>query len=176
MVEQQEQGSGMIDPEQVKSVVVPEPAAVDSAAAPTPTKRHKTAAELGPKEYCWGTGRRKASVARVRVRPGSGNILVNNRGVDDYFAVAQNRNAARAPLTVTDNLANYDVWVNVKGGGTTGQAGAVLLGLARALAVADPQTYGALRDHGFLTRDPRMVERKKYGQRKARRSFQFSKR
>lgn len=177
MSQQETQGSPLIDPEQVKSVVSAEAATTDSTSAPlTQTKKKKTAAELGPKEYCWGTGRRKSSVARVRIRPGSGNIVVNTHSVEEYFHHEQDRNAVRSPLKITDNVKSYDVWVNLKGGGTTGQAGAMMLGLARALIVADPGTYGILRDHRLLTRDPRMVERKKYGQKKARKSFQFSKR
>ncbi|MCK5114762.1 MAG: 30S ribosomal protein S9 [Phycisphaerae bacterium] len=141
-----------------------------------PVKRKPTAAELGPKEFCWGTGRRKSSVARVRIRPGSGKFLINKREFDNYFPGLRDQNDIQRPLSATDSLGKYDIWVNVIGGGTTGQAGAVLLGLARALIVADPSSFQNLRDGGFLTRDSRAVERKKYGKRGARRSFQFSKR
>ncbi len=126
--------------------------------------------------YIWGTGRRKRSVARVRIRPGKGAILVNKKKVDDYFARRQDREAVAAPLKATDKAGAFDVFVNVKGGGTTGQAGATMLGIARALRNYDDGLLKTLRDGGYLTRDSRMVERKKPGQRGARRKFQFSKR
>ncbi len=126
--------------------------------------------------YIWGTGRRKRSVARVRIRPGKGEILVNKKKVDDYFARRQDREAVAAPLKATDKAGAFDVFVNVKGGGTTGQAGATMLGIARALRNYDDGLLKTLRDGGYLTRDGRMVERKKPGQRGARRKFQFSKR
>lgn len=126
--------------------------------------------------FVWGTGRRKASVARVRIRPGDGKFLINKREVDKFFSLDKDRASARKPLNVTDTLTSVDVFVNVGGGGTTGQAGAVLLGLARALAKANPTCEPKLREHKLLHRDPRRVERKKYGQRGARRRFQFSKR
>ncbi len=142
------------------------------------SKRRKqpTADQLGPKQYCWGTGRRKKSIARVRLRPGSGKILINNREVDDYFPRPQDQHDLRAPLAATSNLKSYDVFVKLHGGGITGQAGAAMLGIARALIAADPDTFPVLRDKGYLTRDSRQVERKKYGKKKARKSFQFSKR
>lgn len=123
-----------------------------------------------------GTGRRKTAVARVRVRPGSGQITVNNRTVDEYFPIERDRKMILAPLVATDTLNSMDVWVRVKGGGPTGQTGAVVLGIARALQAGNPELHHQLSDGGFLTRDGRMVERKKYGYKKARRSFQFSKR
>lgn len=126
--------------------------------------------------YWWGTGRRKTSVARVRIRPGSGKMLVNKRDIDDYFRREQDRKAVVAPLKVVQGERSFDVFINVKGGGITGQAGAALLGVARALRSYDENYIGALRDNGLLTRDPRMVERKKPGQAGARRRFQFSKR
>ncbi len=126
--------------------------------------------------FWWGTGRRKSSVARVRIRDGKGKIVINGRGVDDYFSQERDRKAVRAPLQDTGNLDKIDVFVKVAGGGFTGQAGAVMLGIARALRKKDPSTEQVLRDAGYLTRDPRMKERKKYGKRGARRSFQFSKR
>ncbi len=142
--------------------------------APAPSR---TAAPLpAGKHYIWGTGRRKKSVARVRIRPGSGNILINKREVDAYFASAADRSAVAAPLEAVSMTKAWDIWVNVGGGGTTGQAGAVELGLARALAKAMPELEHDLRDKGLMTRDSRMKERKKYGQRGARRRFQFSKR
>ena len=126
--------------------------------------------------YWWGTGRRKASVARVRIRPGSGVYLINKREVDDYFNEPQHRMDAHAPLMATNTEQALDVFVRVHGGGPTGQAGAVRLGLARALKVYDATLDKPLRDDGLLTVDARRVERKKYGQPGARRRFQFSKR
>jgi small subunit ribosomal protein S9 len=132
-------------------------------------------AEAG-KQFIWATGRRKTSVARVRMAEGTGKILVNGRAFENYFPVEQQRNDAGAPLVASNAREKWDVWVNVMGGGPTGQSGAVSLGLARALRKAEPTLDELLRGGGFLTRDSRMVERKKYGQRKARRRFQFSKR
>ncbi len=126
--------------------------------------------------YIWGTGRRKSAVARVRIRPGSGKFLINKHSVEEYFTRERDRQAALAPLATAKLVSNYDVWVNVHGGGTTGQADAVMLGLARALIKAAPEVGGALREKGLLTRDARITERKKYGQKGARKRFQFSKR
>lgn len=126
--------------------------------------------------YYWGTGRRKTAVARVRIRPGEGNFLVNNREISHYFTEIRDQLNVTAPLKETKTEGQLDVFVNVCGGGYTGQAGAVLLGLSRALKTYDPTLESILRDRDFLTRDPREVERKKYGQRGARRRFQFSKR
>jgi small subunit ribosomal protein S9 len=126
--------------------------------------------------YWWGTGRRKSSVARVRIKPGSGKLVVNKKQLDDYFKREQDRNAVIAPLQAVKAEKLFDVFINVKGGGTTGQSGASLLGIARALKNYDDSYVQALRDSGHLTRDPRMVERKKPGQAGARRRFQFSKR
>ncbi|WP_422930960.1 30S ribosomal protein S9 [Singulisphaera sp. PoT] len=126
--------------------------------------------------FIWGTGRRKTAVARVRIREGTGAFLVNDLPVDDYFPLEVQRTDVRAPLTSTEMGGRYDVFVNVRGSGKHSQSGAVMLGLARALKEHRPDLEAALRDHGFLTRDARMVERKKYGHKKARRSFQFSKR
>lgn len=127
-------------------------------------------------DYIWGTGRRKTAVARVRIRRGNGTFLINNRTVEEYFPTVALQNAVQEPLRITKTVKKYDIFVNVKGGGVSGQAGAVIHGLARALAKADESLTPELRAYGFLTRDPRMVERKKYGRRGARRSFQFSKR
>ncbi|MBI1345788.1 30S ribosomal protein S9 [bacterium] len=124
----------------------------------------------------WGTGRRKTSVARVRIQAGSGKFLVNDRPMDAYFCVERDRENILLPLRITEKLGQVDIHVNVIGGGTTGQAGAIVLGIARALEALNPSLHPALAEHGFLTRDSRMVERKKYGYKKARRSFQFSKR
>ncbi|MBK8977966.1 MAG: 30S ribosomal protein S9 [Planctomycetes bacterium] len=131
---------------------------------------------LATDPYVWGTGRRKTSVARVRLKAGSGRFLVNDRPVDEFFTTPDTQKTVRQPLTVTESLGSYDVWVNVVGGGITGQSGAVSLGLARALKIDNPNLEPLLREHGLLTRDSRMIERKKYGLRKARRATQFSKR
>jgi len=125
----------------------------------------------------WGTGRRKKAVARVRLIPaGDGTITVNDKTLDEYFGLDTLKYIVRQPLTLTDTAAKYDVIVNVVGGGFTGQAGAVRHGIARALLEAEPETRAALKKAGFLTRDSRMKERKKYGLKKARRAPQFSKR
>jgi len=126
--------------------------------------------------YVWGTGRRKTSIARVRVKPGDGKYTVNGREVDHYFTEPQHRDSCYKPLNATGTKGKLDVIVTVHGGGITGQAHAILLGVARALKGYDPSLEGKLRDEGYLTRDPRKVERKKYGQAGARRRFQFSKR
>jgi len=135
-------------------------------------------AKKGPDKggYYWGTGRRKSSVARVRIKPGDGKLLINKSQLKDYFAREQDRKAVLAPLKTVDAEKSFDVFINVQGGGTSGQAGAALLGIARALKNYDENYIQALRDSGHLTRDSRMVERKKPGQRGARRRFQFSKR
>ena len=123
-----------------------------------------------------GTGRRKKSIARVRLLPGSGSITINKRELDNYFGMETLKMIVRAPLTLTDMLSKFDVFVNVYGGGYTGQAGAIRHGIARALLVAEPALRPALKKAGYLTRDPRMKERKKYGLHAARRAPQFSKR
>ena len=128
------------------------------------------------KTYTWGTGRRKTAVARVRIREGTGKFLVNDLDVEAYFPLEIQRNDVRAPLASTDMAGRIDVFVNVRGSGKHSQSGAILLGLARALKEHRPDLEPAHRDHGFLTRDARKVERKKYGHKKARKSFQFSKR
>ncbi|MGO1469922.1 MAG: 30S ribosomal protein S9 [Tissierella sp.] len=123
-----------------------------------------------------GTGRRKTSIARVRLVPGNGKFIINKKDIEDYFNYETLRTIAREPLTITDNLGNFDILVNVKGGGYTGQAGAIRHGIARALLNYDLETRPTLKKAGNLTRDPRMTERKKYGFKKARKSPQFSKR
>ena len=123
-----------------------------------------------------GTGRRKTSVARVFVRPGSGSVTINGRKAEEYFHRLENIIVARQPLDVSNHSPDFDVLVRVKGGGESGQAGAIRHALARALVKYDGELLPILRRAGLLTRDPRMVERKKYGQRGARRKFQFSKR
>ena len=123
-----------------------------------------------------GTGRRKKSVARVRLVPGTGVITINKRDIEDYFGYETLKMIVRDPMKLTDTLGKFDVIVNVYGGGFTGQAGAIRHGISRALINADPELRGQLKKAGFLTRDPRMKERKKYGLKAARRAPQFSKR
>ncbi len=127
-------------------------------------------------EYYYGTGRRKCSVARVRLLPGKGNIIVNGKPLDEYFGRKILEIIVRQPLETTDTLGKYDIFVNVDGGGMTGQAGAIRHGISRALLKVDNEYRSALKKEGFLTRDPRMKERKKYGLKKARKAPQFSKR
>ena len=124
----------------------------------------------------YGTGRRKSSVARVYLVPGSGKITVNKRDIEEYFGLETLKLIIRQPLEVTGTTGKFDININVCGGGTTGQAGAIRHGIARALLEADPEFRPALKKAGYLTRDPRMKERKKYGLKKARRAPQFSKR
>ena len=128
------------------------------------------------KEYTWGLGRRKTSVARVRIAPGSGQVVINKKPVEQFFPLERRRRHVLGPLELIERREAYDVFVNVKGGGETGQASACVMGLARALLKAEPELERTLRAHGLLTRDDRMVERKKYGLRNARRGCQFSKR
>jgi len=124
----------------------------------------------------YATGRRKTSVARVYIKPGTGNITVNKRPIDEYFGRETSKMVIRQPLELTENLSKFDIFVNVQGGGPSGQAGAIRHGITRALLKADEGLRGTLKKAGFVTRDSRIKERKKYGQRGARRSFQFSKR
>ena len=124
----------------------------------------------------YGTGRRKKSIARVYLTPGTGNIIVNKREINDYFGLETLKVIVRQPLTATETAERFDVKVTVRGGGTTGQAGAIRHGIARALIQADSDFRPVLKKEGFLTRDPRMKERKKYGLKAARRAPQFSKR
>ena len=124
----------------------------------------------------YGTGRRKSSIARVYITPGKGNIQINKRSLDEYFGLETLKITVRQPLVETAQEGKYDITVTVSGGGTTGQAGAIRHGLSRALAKADPELRPALKRAGFLTRDSRMKERKKYGLKAARRAPQFSKR
>lgn len=123
-----------------------------------------------------GTGRRKTSVARVRLVPGSGNIIINKRDIEEYFNYDTLKVLLKEPLTITDTLDKYDVFVNVEGGGFTGQAGAIRHGISRALINSDEELKPVLKKAGFLTRDSRMKEREKYGLKGARRAPQFSKR
>jgi small subunit ribosomal protein S9 len=128
------------------------------------------------KGYVWGTGRRKTSVARVRIKPGTGAFTVNGKEMKAFFTIERQQVLAISPLVATNTRNKLDVFVNVSGGGPFGQAGAVVMGIARALLKMDGAHINALRPGGFLTRDAREVERKKYGRAGARRSFQFSKR
>ena len=127
-------------------------------------------------ERYYGTGRRKSSVARVYIMPGKGKITINKRDIDEYFGLETLKMVVRQPLNTTETEGKFDVVVNVKGGGTMGQAGAIRHGISRALLQADADYRPALKAEGFLTRDPRMKERKKYGLKSARRAPQFSKR
>ena len=124
----------------------------------------------------YGTGRRKKSIARVRLIPGTGIVTINGRTIDDYFGLETLKVIVRQPLVATDNLGKFDVVCKVQGGGFTGQAGAIRHGIARALLTVDAENRPTLKAAGFLTRDPRMKERKKYGLKAARRAPQFSKR
>ena len=128
------------------------------------------------KPYFYGTGRRKKSVARVRLYPGTGAITVNGKNVDEYFGLETLKLIIAQPFGVSETEGKFDVVANVAGGGLSGQAGAIRHGIARALVVADAENRSALKKAGFLTRDPRMKERKKYGLKAARRAPQFSKR
>lgn len=130
---------------------------------------------MGKIQYM-GTGRRKKSVARVFLVPGNGNVIINKRSMDEYFGLDTLKYIVNQPLVLTDTLSRYDVKVNVHGGGFTGQAGAIRHGISRALVKSDENLRPILKREGFLTRDPRMKERKKYGLKAARRAPQFSKR
>ncbi len=128
------------------------------------------------KEVYYATGRRKASVARTRLMPGGGDITINNRSIDEYFTLESAKMLVRQPLDLTGTRDRFDVMVNVAGGGVSGQAGAIRHGIARALLLVDSELRGPLKKAGFIKRDPRVKERKKYGQKGARANFQFSKR
>ena len=154
-----------------------------SAEKDTPAQTPKEAApkaparkEPDPNQWWWGLGRRKSAVARVRIRPGDGTFLVNKRPHDEYLTEERDHNDLMAVLNKTKTAGSLDIRVNVRGGGYTGQAGAIVLGLGRALLRYDGSLEPVLRENGFLSRDPRRVERKKYGQPGARARFQFSKR
>ncbi len=156
----------------------PEAPAADAAAAPaTPEPATETpAAPIDPTQWVWGLGRRKSSIARVRVRKGSGTVTVNKRPFETYFPRNQDQREALAPMRAAKAEQTFDVHINVKGGGHAGQAGAVRMGLARALVGIEPSYEKKLRDENHLTRDARVKERKKYGRKGARARFQFSKR
>ena len=137
----------------------------------------KTVKKAEPKGgFWWGTGRRKTSIARVRIKPGEGKLVVNKKQLNEYFDRIQDQNTVLSPLQTVKAEKSFDIFINVKGGGTTGQSGAARLGIARALRNFDDSFIQALRDNGHLTRDARMVERKKPGRAGARKRFQFSKR
>ena len=146
------------------------------ATATAETKTRQAPAVPQGQHYFWGTGRRKSAVARVRIRPGEGRILINKRDVEDYFRHEDDRNAVHAPLVAAGMAKSWDIWANVTGGGRTGQSHAITMGIARAMVEATPDLLHELRTKGYLTRDARMKERKKPGQPGARRRFQFSKR
>ena len=128
------------------------------------------------KPYFYGTGRRKKSIARVRLLPGSGAVKINKRDIDDYFGLGTLKLIVNQPFGVTNTIGKFDIFCSVVGGGVSGQAGAIRLGVARALLQSDEEYRSVLKKAGFLTRDPRMKERKKYGLKAARRAPQFSKR
>ena len=147
-----------------------------AAATAAPKPQPKPAKKPDKGGYCWGLGRRKTSVARVRIKPGDGKLLINKRKLSDYFTREQDKEAVLAPLKAVECEKAFDVFINVRGGGTTGQSGAARLGIARALKNYDENYLQVLRDGDYLTRDSRMVERKKPGQSGARKRYQFSKR
>jgi small subunit ribosomal protein S9 len=146
------------------------------AAAPAPEAAPRYVQKLDPQGRAYATGKRKDAVARVWIKPGPGKALVNGKALDAYFARPVLRMILQQPLGVAKRNGQYDLTVSVAGGGLSGQAGAVRHGLAKALVNYEPDLRPILKKEGFLTRDPRIVERKKYGKKKARRSFQFSKR
>ena len=131
---------------------------------------------MAEQSFFYAVGRRKTAIARVRLVPGAGTVTINERAFENYFPLLEDRNRVLFPLTVTGNQEKFNVTISVLGGGTTGQAGAVSHGISRALTLYEPDLRAILKVAGFLTRDSRVVERKKYGRAKARRSFQFSKR
>jgi small subunit ribosomal protein S9 len=167
----------MADPQNETPAAEQDAPAGESTAVAESRPASRNAPQLPPgQHYFWGTGRRKRAIARVRIRPGQGRFLVNGREVDTYFVNEQSRKDVREPLAVSRMAGSWDIWARVNGGGPTGQAGAITLGLARAISRAIPDLEHDLRDKGLLTRDARMTERKKPGQPGARRRFQFSKR
>ncbi len=169
-----EAGVRPVSPEAVAAEIAPPAAVADTPPAASALRKDRS--KPTPGGFHWGTGRRKTAIARVRIRPGAGEFKINKREADQFFPREVDRRAIRAPLAATELLKKLDVFVNVSGGGSTGQAGAIMLGVARALYHYDRQYEQVLRDGGYLTRDSREVERKKYGRSGARRRFQFSKR
>jgi small subunit ribosomal protein S9 len=154
----------------------PAPIAVDVASVTEPETLPAAPTNITKENPLCTVGRRKSAQARVRIHPGEGKVKVNGRTLEKYFSLSVDCTTALRPLTMTGAAKKYDVTVNVKGGGPTGQADAIALGLARAICILEPVTHRAMRDSGLLTRDARVKERKKYGRRGARRGFQFSKR
>ncbi len=152
------------------------PKEIAPAAPPPADEPEERVQKLDPQGRAYATGRRKNAVARVWIKAGNGKLTVNGREGNIYFARPVLQMILNQPFTVADRIDQYDVWCTVKGGGLSGQAGAVRHGVSRALTLYEPTLRGILKKGGFLTRDSRVVERKKYGKRKARRSFQFSKR
>ena len=158
--------------------------ATDAAEAPpaggAPAQPHTEASaaplNVDARNPIWTVGRRKSSTARIRMFPGGGNFVINGKQLDDYFRLVKDQKEATAPMHLIDVRKKYDVWINVHGGGMTGQSGAIALGVSRALAILEPASEQALRDANLMSRDARVKERKKYGRRGARRGFQFSKR
>lgn len=166
-----------VQPAQPEAPAVPAEQPVAAPAAPHPVPA--VAAEpvhIANRKFVWGVGRRKSAVARVRIAPGSGKIEINGRTLNEYFTAERDRKSIFGPVEVTNTGGKLDIFARCTGGGPTGQAGAIVMGLGRALAKYDSANEVPLRGSGFLTRDSRMKERKKYGQRGARRRFQFSKR
>ena len=178
----QEQENAQAQPPQpaepVPTVTLGQDAAQTPAAEPAKTEAPPRIAPPLPEgvKYVWGTGRRKKAIARVRIRPGTGLFTVNERLYENFFTEDKDRRAILSPLTTVNMVKAWDIFANVTGGGFAGQAGALTLGLARALSKAMPEIEQPLRDQGLMTRDARMKERKKYGQKGARKRFQFSKR
>jgi small subunit ribosomal protein S9 len=154
----------------------PKPRIGKPAVVEAPKTIHPVPSTQPKSGYWWGTGRRKTSTARARIKPGTGKFLINDRKVEEFFTEIEHQNFAHLPLKVTNATETYDVMISVQGGGYTGQAGAIALAISRALKAHDANTEPALRDHDLLTTDSRQVERKKYGRAGARRRFQFSKR
>lgn len=148
----------------------------EAAAATAPAAEAVNEGPTGPTSFVWGVGRRKSAVARVRIITGTGKITINDRNYNDFLPNERDRKSIFGPLEATNIAGKIDIFARCTGGGTTGQAGAIVMGLARSILKFDPTAEPALRTGGFLTRDSRMKERKKYGQRGARRRFQFSKR
>ena len=165
------------DTTNTEETTAPPEAVPEAAAEAAPAPAVPTIPQPEPdKHWFWGLGRRKRSVARVRLKPGDGKFMINKREIKDYFPSERDRQLVVSVLEATETTKRVDVHVNVCGGGTTGQAGAILLGVGRALMAANPDYMQLLRDGGYLTRDSRKVERKKPGQPGARKRFQFSKR
>ncbi len=165
------------DTTSTEATTAPTETVPEAAAEAVPAPAVATIPQPDPKKHWfWGLGRRKRSVARVRLKPGDGKFMINKREIKDYFPSERDRQLVVSALEATETTKRVDVHVNVYGGGTTGQAGAIVLGVGRALMAANPDYMQLLRDGGYLTRDSRKVERKKPGQPGARKRFQFSKR